>query len=561
MIQKIKVEIEKYLSKNNVYYKNFSQELVDYLNDLYPGLIIQAQWYMIKNNINHLPQCKYPLCNNVVKWNVRKHIFDLGCCSEHNKRITSLKNFGTEHPNQSKKQKLKLKRIIKAMYGVDNIAHIPGVQDKIKHTNMERYGSEYAAQSKVVRDKIKETNLKKYGVTEILNHLETRDKIKETNLKKYGSPSCLSNIKVRNKINSTNLIRYGSIFPMKNSNIQDKRKSSIIEHYGDYGILGNDDVKKALKKTKLNQFYNKLVNNRWIQPLFPVEDYINGIYDRWLCNKCGCEFRSKVYWNHFPSCPKCNVITVESSTKPIEINNSILFELNHNLSEQYGCTKYKQFNTMLDYENSEIRVFQFFNHEFNQKQEIINHFIGINDVIHISIDNSIIKPITNFEINEFVELYSLSPHNVFIKKSIGCYHDGLLVAVFGFSTLKNKASVVMKYFIEKPGFKISNVVLNKIVSDYCGDYDIYYFADRRYNSYIDKEFFESINFNFAGVTEPLEHYYYNGTIIPYTTIYNALAQYIPEEIFNEPLNIKEKLELCGYLSIWDSGKLVYKRSK
>ena len=49
-------------------------------------------------------------------------------------------------------------------YGVENVAQLNKVKEKIKQTCLEKYGVENAAQSNKVKEKIKQTCLEKYGV-------------------------------------------------------------------------------------------------------------------------------------------------------------------------------------------------------------------------------------------------------------------------------------------------------------------------------------------------------------------------------------------------------------
>ncbi len=235
MMDKIQGEIEKYLSKKNIYFHNFSDELQTHLKSLYPDLpTIKSQWYMLKNGVSEIPKCELPNCNNSAKWNERNNQFDAGCCSDHNKRITSLKNFGTEHPNQSKKQQRKVKKSIREKYGVDYITQTALHKDSVRESVVEKYGVESVLQSPEVREKIKQTNLERYGVENPTENPEIRAKVQQTNLKRYGVKESLSSPEIRAKGNKTNLEKYGSIYPMRNEELLEKRRQYIIETYDAY---------------------------------------------------------------------------------------------------------------------------------------------------------------------------------------------------------------------------------------------------------------------------------------------------------------------------------------
>lgn len=240
-------EITFYLSKKNPYYSNFSQELIDFLTQNYPTLpTVKAQWNLYKQGLTHndIPTCGLDSCNNEAKWNIKFNRFDSGCCADHTKRITSIKNFGVDHPNKNKRQLEKVKKSVRLKYGVDYVTQTKEHNEKRKKTNLEKYGVEEVTLSDEIRSKIHKTNLEKFGEIHPLSNKDVRDKIKQTNLKKYGTESGLSNKKVREKINKTNLEKYGSIFPMRNEDIIEKRRNFIIEKYDAYSPLTKKDDEK-----------------------------------------------------------------------------------------------------------------------------------------------------------------------------------------------------------------------------------------------------------------------------------------------------------------------------
>ena len=78
--------------------------------------------------------------------NLKKKMIKKDCCG------------GAECTAQKSKETIQLK------YGVDCTRKIPGVDDKIKATNLKKYGCENPFGSRDIISKIKETNLEKYGV-------------------------------------------------------------------------------------------------------------------------------------------------------------------------------------------------------------------------------------------------------------------------------------------------------------------------------------------------------------------------------------------------------------
>lgn len=259
MTPELQREIEKYLSKKNVYYKNFSNELQVFLESNYPNLSsIKARWYMLKNGLTDIPICAFPDCNENAKWNDRNKSFDSGCCTDHIKRITSLSNFGTEHPNQSIKQQRKVKKSIRSKYGVDYITQTDIHKNSVKETVQEKYGVDNILQSSDIREKIKKTNINRYGFENPTSNIDVREKVKQTNLKKLGVEESLSSPEVRSKVYKTNLERYGSIFPMRNAELLAKRRESIIEKYDSYSPNEyKEDKKKYYHLDKSIEAENK----------------------------------------------------------------------------------------------------------------------------------------------------------------------------------------------------------------------------------------------------------------------------------------------------------------
>lgn len=259
MMDDIQGEIEKYLSKKNIYFHKFSDELKAHLKSLYPDLpTIKSQWYMLKNSVVEIPKCELTNCPQSAKWNERNNQFDAGCCADHNRRITSLKNFGTEHPNQSKKQQQKVKKLIQEKYGVDYITQTSKHKLNVKETIKEKYGVDNVLQLDEVRKKIKQTNLEKYGTEYPTANSEVRKKIQNTNLKRFGVKESLSSPEVRAKGHKTNREKYGSIFPMRNEELLEKRRQHIIDTYNSYSPLGvkEEDTEKYFHLNECIEFEN-----------------------------------------------------------------------------------------------------------------------------------------------------------------------------------------------------------------------------------------------------------------------------------------------------------------
>lgn len=84
-------------------------------------------------------------------------------------------------------------------YGVDNVAKVKEIKEKIVKTNLDKYGTKYGLSNNDIRNKIKNTCLNKYGVENVFQARHVKDKIKKTNLKKYGFENNLNNPNIREK--------------------------------------------------------------------------------------------------------------------------------------------------------------------------------------------------------------------------------------------------------------------------------------------------------------------------------------------------------------------------
>lgn len=83
----------------------------------------------------------------------------------------------------------KAQETIQIKYNVSNLREVPGVNEKIATTNLERYGSENPFGSREIIDKIKETNLLKYGTEWYMQTDEAKERYRKTCLEKYGVPN------------------------------------------------------------------------------------------------------------------------------------------------------------------------------------------------------------------------------------------------------------------------------------------------------------------------------------------------------------------------------------
>lgn len=593
MNQSIQKEIEKYFFKKNVYFHKFSDELIHYLFEKYPCVsTLKAKWYMLKNNLQHIPICAYTDCDMAVKWNEKNNKFDHGCCIDHNKRITSLKNHGTEHPNQSKKQQRKVKKSIQEKYGVDYITQTTKHRDSVKNTVKEKYGVDNVLQSAVIRHKIKKTNIERYGVENPTSNSEIREKVKQTNMKRYGVSESLASPKVRSKGNKTNIERYGSAFPMRNEVLLSRRRQTIIEKYDAYSPFADETIVTKFRNTHWKKYYKeKLLHNKFVTPNFSIDEYVDTkgykSYE-WSCKQCNTVFIDNVSNGNLPRCPVCfpkdlkvskdeNHIFESLNVKnKIQTNKGLIENCEIDIylpdyrigiecngmylhSEQKGIDKYYHLDKTILSENNGIFLIHIFESEWISRPiqtismikrhiEIFDEYVDVNDVC--------IKPISEDTASLFLRENSLNFTDSLFERRFGAFKNEELVSIMTVKKINN-GHIICK-FVEKNGVGFTGNIFSKMVDSIFDKTVVYYYPDRRYTKTNERNLIES-GFSFEGGTEPDLIYSKNlQNIISSNVTKTNITTFT--ETYDERLNIYENMIMNGYLSVWDCGRLVYKKA-
>lgn len=140
----------------------------------------------------------------------------------------------TDPANIAKKE-AKKKATVSAKYGVDNVAKLDEVKEKISDFR----------KSDECKDKIRETSLKKYGVEHFRQSEEVKAKVKATMIERYGvdNVSRLDSIRaliserlkdpeIRAKYAETSMKHYGVPHPHMDPKVKLKTEQTMIEHFG-----------------------------------------------------------------------------------------------------------------------------------------------------------------------------------------------------------------------------------------------------------------------------------------------------------------------------------------
>jgi len=569
---KLKAEIEYYKTKKNIYFKNFSKELIGYLNKRYPTLSIKAQWYLLIRDMDAPPKCQFKNCSKYASFNERTNIFNLGCSKEHNQKITFLKNYGAEHPLQNDKQKKKLKLSVKEKYGVDSIAKLDSTKEKIKKTVKEKYGVDSIAKLDSTKEKIKKTMIEKYGVEYAQQSQEIRNKTITTNLMKYGVPNPLSLDYIRKKAYDTNLKKFGTIFPIKNKTILEKRKNTIISKYDSYSAQKNPISISKIDNATNNKIFEKFKDNIFVTLIDDLQIYDSEYIYTFKCKTCNSIIKSVIDINNLPICAQCNPILdnrknilnkiqcflgligynfkiVELDKVEILKTNIIIEILSPSTSKD---TSY--IDNSLNADNLDINLIQFYEYEWSYYEEYCKQIILYKlkyKIKKMDVDELEIKMIdttTGFNfLNE--HLYNIS---LPFTKMYGAFFNNELLAVMGISN--HKKNIEIKQFAIYPEIDFNTNPFIDILS--LIDKSIIVSIDRRFNLYLD--LFFKINFSFEGSISESLYYNKKDIFIPCNSLdHTNVMAYI--ELYDNNLTIKENMLMNGFLIYTDSGKRILKK--
>lgn len=140
---------------------------------------------IMKSNFTDLPICEYNGCDKPVKFNWELKL-TRGCCQKHSTAITLLETHGVEHIAQITSIKEKMKNTCIERYGVCNPSKVKEFREKAENTMMTKYGYSNPSTDPKIKEQKIETCLKHYGVQFPAQSSIVREKAIQTKLKKYG---------------------------------------------------------------------------------------------------------------------------------------------------------------------------------------------------------------------------------------------------------------------------------------------------------------------------------------------------------------------------------------
>ena len=188
----------------------------------------------------------------------------------------------------------RVKQSLETKYAVSNAREIPGVNDKIKNTCLEKYGVDNPAKNEHIKTKS--------SAAWKINSISHMKKLKSVLTEKYGVTNARD-------------------IP----GVNDKIKNTCLEKYGVDNIFKLTTAQNCIKETRRDNFYNNIPDrvSNVVIPLFDVAEY-NGTTERycWKCTTCSHEFEDTIINGRTPICRKCNPYTI--SKFEIDFRNTML---------------------------------------------------------------------------------------------------------------------------------------------------------------------------------------------------------------------------------------------
>lgn len=123
----------------------------------------------------------------------------------------------------------------------------------------------------------------------------TKKKIKQTNMQKYGVEWSFQSENNKCKSKQTMLQKYGVQYAQQCRKLKDKSYTSMIQKYGVKYPMQCNEIKALARISTRKRQYKKFADNKYIEPLFTEEEYVeNGDSAQytWKCKKCGSMFQS-----------------------------------------------------------------------------------------------------------------------------------------------------------------------------------------------------------------------------------------------------------------------------
>lgn len=201
----------------------------------------------------HFNTC--PVCGKKIPYKIYTYCCSKECTQKQREQ-TSLKKYGTIHPQASAAVQAKIRETCRKHFGVDYPGQNKAIRKKQVETFLSNYGKSENPEGHAIRQaKTMETCKEKYGVEFVTQSEDFKSAAKQTLLNKYGVDNVAKADVVKAQMKATSLARYGVDNPMKNEIIKERQiKSFAANHSGNTNPMLDPHVKSKISTTMTEKY-------------------------------------------------------------------------------------------------------------------------------------------------------------------------------------------------------------------------------------------------------------------------------------------------------------------
>ena len=579
------------VKKENRYLRDFIYTETKNFSDI----LFSSKVFMVLNDIKEFPKCT--VCGNELNHKIPCHPLNgflrrtCSCkCAQLDKttqqkiKESNLKKYGVERPQQLKSHRELLSQKIKMKS--DNEKN--KINEKRKSTCLKKYGVKNISMDKKIHQKACDS----FKNRTIEEKLKTKEKRFNTNFEKYGNGNYFNSEKLKETWNNKTI--------EEKEKISKKRIETNLKNYGlKYSCLSKKAQENAVIGRRIKHFYEYILNDKYIEPLFTLEEYCNLEKETflWKCKKCGTIFENpiRLHQSHLVRCLKCFPLNPQYSKYEKEIvefiksfyfgeikenDKSIIspYELDIIIPEKKIAIEFdglywhsdevlsnKNYHLMKTDKCNEQKyhLIHIFENEWIYKQDIVKsrlkNLLGIYEKT-IYARKCEIKEINN-DISIKFQNENHIQGSVNSSINIGLFFNDELVSLMTFS--KSRMSKKYEYELVRFCNKLNYHVIggaSKLLKYFERNYkpkSIVSYADRRWSK---GNLYEKVGFNLSHISKPNYWYVLRGTLNIESRIkYQKHKLKKIFKNFNDKLSEYENMKNNNYIQIYDCGNIVFEK--
>lgn len=326
-------------------------------------------------------------------WAIPKNVYVQKSChparSVENRKNTNIEKYGNNcslhgDTDTAKKIQEKVKKTLVKKYGADNPFKSKEIKEKISTKLKEKYGVEHVSQLEEIKNKKRETTIRHFGVAHHMQSIEVKEKFKNTSMEKYNVEHPSKNETIKNRKKNTFLEKYNVEHPFALSGVVDKKNQTMIERYGTTNSWLKPTKIITGENTTIKEWYKSQSGIKpsygWILKHFIGENEIKKeqlekILSQFDEKKTSLEIYSESVFNskHYNK-------KIEQLAKPYKPDFKLSENIFVNVDGLYWHSdvqkeKEYHFNLRKDFEELNLRIFQFREDEIKNKTAIVQSII------------------------------------------------------------------------------------------------------------------------------------------------------------------------------------------